>query len=46
MTRNRATPREHVEWSLLIGTTVEIRQDVKTIRTGIVQDAMPDSSAL
>ena len=46
MTLNRATPRKHVEWSLLINALVEIRRYGKAIRTGFVEDAMPDSSAL
>lgn len=46
MTLNRATPRKHVEWSLLINTLVEIRLHGQVLRTGFVEDAMPDSSAL
>ncbi|WP_104044334.1 hypothetical protein [Arthrobacter sp. ZGTC412] len=46
MTLNHATPREHVEWSPLINVLVEIRHYGKAIRTGFVEDAMPDSSAL
>ena len=46
MTLNRAMPRKHVEWSLLLNTYVEIRLDGQVIRTGFVEDAMPDSSAL
>ncbi|MBT2597687.1 hypothetical protein [Arthrobacter sp. ISL-72] len=46
MPPNRATPRKHVEWNLLINTLVEIRLDGQTIRTGLVEDVMPDSSAL
>ncbi|WP_461175156.1 hypothetical protein M1D93_20735 (plasmid) [Arthrobacter sp. Z1-9] len=46
MTLNRATPRKHVEWNKLINTRVEIRQNGRVIRTGIVEEAMPDSSAL
>jgi hypothetical protein len=46
MTLNRVTPRKHVEWSLLINALVEIRRYGKAIRTGFVEDAMPDSSAL
>lgn len=46
MTLHRATPRKHVEWSLLIDALVEIRHHGKAIRTGFVEDAMPDSSAL
>ncbi|WP_353710295.1 hypothetical protein [Arthrobacter sp. K5] len=46
MALNRATPRKHVEWSLLINALVEIRHQDNVIRTGFVEDAMPDSSAL
>ena len=46
MTLNRATPRKHVEWTLLINALVEIRRNGRVIRTGTVEDAMPDSSAL
>jgi hypothetical protein len=46
MTLNRATPRKHEEWSRLLNTFVEIRLHGKVIRTGFVEDAMPDSSAL
>ena len=34
------------DWSRLIGTPVEIRKDFSIVRAGIVDDAMPDSSAL
>jgi hypothetical protein len=46
MTLNRATPRKHVEWNLLINALVEIRHNGQVIRTGLVEDAMPDSSAV
>ncbi|MBT2250280.1 hypothetical protein JHV56_16395 [Arthrobacter sp. BHU FT2] len=46
MTPNRATPRQHVEWSLLINAFVEIRLHGQTIRTGFIEDAMPDSSVV
>jgi hypothetical protein len=46
MTLNRTTPRKHVEWSLLLNTFVEIRLNGQVLRTGFVEDAMPDSSAL
>ena len=39
-------PFEHFEWSLLINALVEIRRNGCAIRTGFVEDAMPDSSAL
>lgn len=35
-----------MNWSRLIGAPVEIRKDFLTVRTGVVDDAMPDSSAL
>lgn len=41
-----AIPRQYVEWNQLIGALVEIRQGGETIRTGFVDDAMPDSSVL
>ncbi|MBT2514117.1 hypothetical protein [Arthrobacter sp. ISL-30] len=34
------------DWSRLIGTPVEIRKDSLTVRTGVVDDAMADSSVL
>uniref|UniRef100_UPI003F495AB4 hypothetical protein n=1 Tax=Paenarthrobacter nicotinovorans TaxID=29320 RepID=UPI003F495AB4 len=43
---NRATPSKYVEWNLLINALVEIRQHDQVIRTGFVDDVMPDSSAL
>ncbi|WP_459791917.1 hypothetical protein [Arthrobacter sp. AD-310] len=46
MTSNRATAHKHVEWSLLINTYVEIHLHGRVIRTGFVEEAMPDSSAL
>ncbi|RKO21817.1 hypothetical protein D7Z96_15245 [Pseudarthrobacter phenanthrenivorans] len=39
-------PRKHVEWSLLINALVDIRHNGQVIRSGFVDDAMPDSSAL
>lgn len=46
MTHNHGTPYQHVEWTLLINALVEIRQNGHIIRTGFVDDAMTDSSAL
>lgn len=43
---NQASAREHVEWSLLVGAKVEIRCKGRVLRTGFVEHAMPDSSAL
>jgi hypothetical protein len=34
------------DWSRLVGTPVEIRKDFSIVRAGIVDDVMPDSSAL
>ena len=34
------------EWSRLIGIPVEVRKDFQLVRTGVVEDAMQDSSAL
>lgn len=34
------------DWSRLVGTPVEIRKDFSLLRAGIVEDVMPDSSAL
>ncbi|WP_050056901.1 hypothetical protein [Pseudarthrobacter siccitolerans] len=38
--------RKHVGWNLLINMWVEIRFYGRVIRTGFVDDAMPDSSAI
>jgi hypothetical protein len=46
MTPNPVTPVEHVDWNLLINALVEIRRNGQVIRTGFVEDAMSDSSAL
>lgn len=40
------TLRKYTDWTELIGATIEIRRHGQFIRTGTVQDAMPDSSAL
>lgn len=40
------TARKYPSWNRLIGAAVEIRQHGQTIRTGTVEEAMPDSSAL
>lgn len=37
---------KYLKWKRLIGLPVEIRQDGRTIATGTVDDAMPDSSIL
>lgn len=43
---NRPTASQHAEWSQLVGAKVEIRYKGRVLRTGFVDDAMPDSSAL
>jgi hypothetical protein len=40
------TSYKHDDWTRLINAPVEIRQHGRTIRTGIVDDAMPDSALL
>lgn len=52
--RNRHAPvfeerimlRQYIHWRRLIGATVQIRQHGQLIRTGTVDDAMADSTAL
>lgn len=34
------------DWSQLVGVRVEVRKHYQTFRTGIVEEVMPDSSAL
>ena len=46
MTIKPTTSRKHAEWALLVNALVEIRHNGKVLRTGFVEDAMPDSSAL
>jgi len=36
----------HEDWSQLVGAHVEVRINKQCLRTGYVEDAMPDSSAL
>lgn len=38
--------RKHDDWALLVNTPVEIRREGEVLRVGVVEDAMPDSSAL
>ena len=38
--------RQYIHWRRLIGATVQIRQHGQIIRTGTVDDAMADSTAL
>ena len=40
------TSYRHHEWARLIGAPVEIQKHGDVIRTGIVDDAMPDSSMI
>ncbi|WP_461172313.1 hypothetical protein M1D93_15140 [Arthrobacter sp. Z1-9] len=40
------TPYRHHEWARLIGAPVDIKKHGEVIRTGIVDDAMPDSSMI
>jgi hypothetical protein len=39
-------PYRHHDWRRLIGTPVEVRRDFEIVRTGVVDDAMEDSSAV
>ncbi len=36
----------HDLWHTLLGALVQVRQDGKVVREGLVEDVMPDSSAL
>ena len=38
--------RQYIHWRRLIGATVQIRQHGQIIRTGTIDDAMADCSAL
>ncbi|TDL40086.1 hypothetical protein E2R57_03985 [Arthrobacter nitrophenolicus] len=38
--------RETESWARLVGAFVEIRQNHRSVRSGIVEHAMPDSSLL
>ncbi|MDP9696123.1 UNVERIFIED_ORG: hypothetical protein J2X79_003702 [Arthrobacter globiformis] len=40
------TSYRHYEWTRLTGAPVEIRKHGEVIRTGTVDDAMPDSSMI
>jgi hypothetical protein len=46
MTLNRAAPRKHVEWNLLMSALVVVRHHRQVLRTDFMEDAMPDSSAV
>ncbi len=39
-------PYRYQDWRRLVGTPVEVRKDFEVVRTGVVDDAMDDSSAL
>jgi hypothetical protein len=41
-----APAHKHTKWGLLLNTFVEIRHQGQIVRTGTVEDVMPDSSAL
>lgn len=43
---NHMTLYKHKDWTQLINAPVEVRQHGRTIRSGIVDSVMPDSSAL
>lgn len=38
--------QSYPHWQRLVGAVVQIRRENKVIRTGVVDDAMPDSSLL
>ncbi|TAP43186.1 hypothetical protein EYS21_13595 [Arthrobacter sp. S39] len=40
------TSSRYYAWSQLVGCRVEVRRNRRPVRTGIVDDAMPDSSML
>ncbi|MEJ1181045.1 MULTISPECIES: hypothetical protein [unclassified Pseudarthrobacter] len=40
------TLQNYPAWNRLIGAVVEIRQNGQVVSAGVVEDAMPDSSAL
>lgn len=44
MTTVNETPHKHTDWALLTNALVEIRRHGATIRTGIVDAVMQDSS--
>ncbi|MBT2568001.1 hypothetical protein J7I84_16140 [Arthrobacter sp. ISL-85] len=39
-------PYPHYAWNRLIGVPVEIRRDSAVVRSGVVDDAMPEPAAL
>ena len=46
MTTRTLPAHQHLQWSLLLNVLVEVRQYGQVLRTGIVENVMPDSSAL
>ena len=38
--------KRYKEWSRLAGVPVQVRKDFRLVRAGLVEEAMPDSSAL
>lgn len=40
------TKHKHTHWEDLIGALVEVRHNGQIVRTGIVDEAMPDGSAI
>jgi hypothetical protein len=46
MKLNGAARSEHAEWAVLINALVEIRRNGHVVRTGFVDNVMPDSSAI
>lgn len=46
MAEKEATLENYPDWNRLIGAYVEVRRQKQTIRYGVVDDAMPDSSIL
>jgi len=46
MNTHEPPARRHLDWSLLANVRVEIRRHGQVLRTGFVEDVMPDSSVL
>jgi hypothetical protein len=40
------TAVRHSKWNELIGARVEIRRNLQVVRSGVIEEAMPDSSCL
>jgi hypothetical protein len=45
-TKDPMTAYRHNDWNRLIGAFVEVRRNQEFFRSGLVDEAMPDSSAL